>query len=166
LVFGAVGAVASLIPLVGTALVWGPAVITLVAQGETGWAVFLAIWSVVLVAGSDNVIRPLIISGRSKASTLLVLVGLLGGVATFGFAGIFMGPLILTLVAALLKFADEAEIGLSIAPTPAVGTLAVPRAKAVSEPPPRRSESEAQPPEPSASTPEPPAAKPQSGPGA
>lgn len=128
LVFGAVGAVASLIPVVGTSLVWIPAVITLVAQGHTGWAVFLAIWSVVLVGGSDNVIRPLIISGRSKASTLLVLVGLLGGVATFGFAGIFMGPLILTLVAALLQYADESETGVSIPPTPAVGVAAVARA--------------------------------------
>jgi predicted PurR-regulated permease PerM len=110
LVFGAVGALASLIPIVGTALVWVPAVITLVAQGQTGWAVFLGIWSVVLVGGSDNVIRPLIISGRSKASTLLVFVGLLGGVGTFGFAGIFMGPLVLTLAAALLQFADEARV--------------------------------------------------------
>jgi predicted PurR-regulated permease PerM len=128
LVFGAFGAVASLVPVVGTALVWVPAVITLLAQGETGWAVFLAIWSVVLVGGSDNVIRPLIISGRSKASTLLVLVGLLGGVATFGFAGIFMGPLILTLVAALLEYADESELGVSIPPTPAGGVAAVARA--------------------------------------
>lgn len=134
LVFGAVGAVASLIPVVGTSLVWVPAVITLVAQGETGWAVFLAIWSVVLVGGSDNVIRPLIISGRSKASTLLVLVGLLGGVATFGFAGIFMGPLILTLVAALLQYADESETGVSIPPTPAVGVAAVARPTNPTEP--------------------------------
>ena len=107
LVFGAVGALASLIPIVGTALVWVPAAITLVAQGQTGWAVFLVLWSVILVAGSDNVIRPLIISGSSNASTLLVFVGLLGGISVFGFAGIFMGPLVLTLVATLLQYADS-----------------------------------------------------------
>ncbi|MFO0596408.1 MAG: AI-2E family transporter [Myxococcaceae bacterium] len=107
LVFGAVGAVASLIPVVGTSLVWGPAAITLIAQGQTGWAIFLVAWSVVLVAGSDNVIRPMIISGSSKASTLLVFVGLLGGIGVFGFAGIFMGPLVLTLVATLLRYADQ-----------------------------------------------------------
>lgn len=106
LVFGAVGALASLIPIVGTALVWVPAAITLVAQGQTGWAIFLVAWSIVLVAGSDNVIRPLIISGQSNASTLLVFIGLLGGINVFGFAGIFMGPLVLTLVAALLRYAD------------------------------------------------------------
>lgn len=107
LVFGGLGAVASLIPIVGTALIWVPAVITLVAQGSMGWALFLGLWSVILVAGSDNVVRPLIISGSSNASTLLVFMGLLGGVSVFGFAGIFMGPLVLTLVAALLRFADQ-----------------------------------------------------------
>lgn len=107
LVFGAVGALASLIPIVGTALVWVPAVITLIAQGYTGWAIFLTLWSIILVAGSDNVIRPLIISGSSNASTLLVFVGLLGGISVFGFAGIFMGPLVLTLVATLLQYADS-----------------------------------------------------------
>lgn len=107
LVFGALGAVASLIPIVGTAIVWVPAAISLLAQGQTGWAIFLIIWSVVLVAGSDNVVRPLIISGSSKASTLLVFVGLLGGVGVFGFAGIFMGPLVLTLVATLLTYAAQ-----------------------------------------------------------
>lgn len=107
LVFGAVGAVASLIPIVGTALVWVPAAVTLVAQGQTGWAIFLVLWSVILVAGSDNVIRPLIISGSSDASTVLVFVGLLGGIGFFGFAGIFMGPLVLTLVATLLQYSDS-----------------------------------------------------------
>ena len=107
LVFGAVGALASLIPIVGTALVWVPAALTLLAQGQTGWAIFLVLWSIILVAGSDNVIRPLIISGNSNASTLLIFVGLLGGIGVFGFAGIFMGPLVLTLVATLLQYADS-----------------------------------------------------------
>ena len=44
-----------------------PAAVTLYAQGETGMAVFLVVWCVVLVAGSDNVIKPLIISGNSNA---------------------------------------------------------------------------------------------------
>jgi predicted PurR-regulated permease PerM len=120
-VFGAVGALASLIPIVGTALVWVPAAITLVAQGQTGWALFLVLWSVILVAGSDNVVRPLIISGSSNASTLLVFVGLLGGISVFGFAGIFMGPLVLTLVATLLEFADQETPKL----IPATGLLGI-----------------------------------------
>jgi predicted PurR-regulated permease PerM len=109
LVFGAIGALASLIPIVGTSLIWIPGVVTLFAQGQTGWAIFLLIWSIVLVAGSDNVVRPMVISGNSNAPTLLIFMGLLGGVSLFGFAGVFMGPLILTLISALLKFADEPE---------------------------------------------------------
>lgn len=114
LVFGAVGALASLIPLVGTALVWIPAVVTLLAQGQVGWAIFLTLWSAILVSGSDNVVRPLIISGSSNASTLLVFVGLLGGLSTFGFAGLFMGPLVLTLVASLLRYAGQELPRLSV----------------------------------------------------
>ena len=141
LVFGAVGAIASLIPIVGTSLVWVPAAITLVAQGQTGWAIFLTLWSIILVAGSDNVVRPLIISGSSKASTLLVFVGLLGGISVFGFAGIFMGPLVLTLVATLLEYADlelprASAMGLySPMPSPPVNAAALFAKEAITEPP-------------------------------
>lgn len=110
LVFAALGALASLVPVVGTTLVWVPAVVTLIAQGQTGWGIFLAVWCALLVAGSDNVVRPLVISGQSNVSALHVFLGVLGGVGTFGFAGIFMGPLLLTLVAALLRFADESRV--------------------------------------------------------
>ncbi|MDP3233179.1 MAG: AI-2E family transporter [Myxococcales bacterium] len=111
LVFGAIGAVASLIPVVGTALVWVPAVLSLLALGQSSWAIFLTLWCVILVAGSDNLIRPLVVSSSSNVSTLLVFVGVLGGVSAFGFAGIFVGPVLLTLVAALLQYADQSGIG-------------------------------------------------------
>ena len=135
LVFGAVGALAALIPIVGTALVWVPAAVTLIAQGQTGWALFLVLWSIILVAGSDNVIRPLIISGSSNASTLLVFVGLLGGISVFGFAGIFMGPLVLTLVATLLQYADSELPRLSMASHPPPSAPTEPPSAAVTEPP-------------------------------
>jgi predicted PurR-regulated permease PerM len=138
LVFGAVGALASLIPIVGTALVWVPAAVTLIAQGQTGWAIFLVLWSIILVAGSDNVIRPLIISGSSNASTLLVFVGLLGGISVFGFAGIFMGPLVLTLVATLLQYAASEVPRPSHPPGPSTEPPSAPlpeTKEAVTEPP-------------------------------
>ena len=109
LVFGAVGALTSLIPVVGTSLVWVPACLSLLATGHSGWAGFLLAWSLVLVSGSDNVIRPLVVSSRSNVSTLLVFVGVLGGVSAFNFAGLFAGPVLLTLVAALLRFAYESS---------------------------------------------------------
>ncbi|MBL8922973.1 MAG: AI-2E family transporter [Myxococcaceae bacterium] len=116
LVFGAIGALASLIPVVGTALVWVPAVLSLLALGQTPWAIFLTLWCVILVAGSDNVIRPLVVSSSTNVSTLLVFVGVLGGVSAFGFAGIFVGPVLLTLIAALLRYADDSGVGRHPAP--------------------------------------------------
>ncbi len=117
-VFGAVGALASLVPVVGTALVWIPAVLTLFAQGSAGWAIFLTVWCAVLVVGSDNIIRPMIISGSTNVSTMLIIVGVMGGVGAFGFTGIIAGPVFLSLVAALLRYADESRLGTVPLPTP------------------------------------------------
>jgi len=136
LVFAGVGALTSLIPIVGTSLVWVPAAVTLLAQGQSGGALILTLWCVILVAGSDNVVRPLIISGNSNASTLLVFLGLLGGVSFFGFAGIFMGPLVLTLAAALLRYADDFAPALSLPPTAPVEGPSPPPPAAPAAPPP------------------------------
>ncbi len=134
LVFAAIGAVTSLIPIVGTALVWVPAVVVLAAQGATGSAIFLGLWSGILVASTDNVLRPLLISGRTNASTLLIFVGLLGGVSMFGLAGIFIGPFILTLAGALMKYVDETQV-LTVAAPQAVAAPASPEPVAASTDP-------------------------------
>ena len=109
LVFGAMAAVTSLIPIVGTGLVWVPAAIALYVQGSVTSAIILSIWSVLLVGAVDNIIRPLIISGKSAASTLVVFIGILGGVPLFGIAGIFIGPLTLILAGSVLRYMDEAR---------------------------------------------------------
>jgi len=108
-VFGAVAAVASLIPLIGTALVWVPAVGVLFLQGRWVAALFLAAWSVAVVSSADNVVRPLFISGRAQISTLPVFLGLLGGVTAFGPIGLVVGPVVVALTLALLRFAEEAR---------------------------------------------------------
>jgi predicted PurR-regulated permease PerM len=136
LVFGAVGALASLIPVVGTALVWVPAALSLLALGQTPWAIFLTLWCVILVAGSDNVIRPLVVSSSTNVSTLLVFVGVLGGVSAFGFAGIFLGPVLLTLVAALLRYADDSGVGRHPAPPSQPPLPVAEPSVAVTSPPP------------------------------
>jgi len=108
-VFGALAAVASFVPLVGTALIWVPAVIYLWTQGVVWKTLFLAIWSIVIVGTADNLLRPLLVSGKSQVGTLTVFFGALGGLAAFGFVGLFLGPVILALVLALLEFVEEAE---------------------------------------------------------
>ncbi len=60
------------------------------------------------MSSADNVIRPLFISSRAKITTLPVFIGLLGGIGAFGPIGIFLGPVVMALVLALVEFAQEA----------------------------------------------------------
>lgn len=107
IVFGVLAMIASPIPVVGTALVWLPGSLALFAQGRPGWGIFMLVWGVLVVSMVDNILRPLLISGKSGVPTLLVFAGVLGGLAAFGSVGMFIGPLILTLVVALIRYADE-----------------------------------------------------------
>ncbi len=105
-VFGVLAAIMALLPAGGTAIVWVPAVAYLAFAQRWGAALFLLVWGVV-VSVSDNLIRPLLISRSGPVSTLIVFVGVIGGVAAFGAIGVIIGPVFLTLVTALVTFADE-----------------------------------------------------------
>jgi predicted PurR-regulated permease PerM len=107
IVFGVLAMFASPIPFVGTALVWAPAAVVLFVQGHTGWGIFMVLWGVLVVSMVDNIVRPLFISGKTGVPTLFVFGGLLGGLAAFGSVGMFVGPLLLTLLVALIRYADE-----------------------------------------------------------
>ena len=107
LVFLVVGALCALVPIVGTALVWVPAVLYLAAQADYGHAIFLTAWSVLVVGSVDNFLRPLLISGRAELPTLAVFVGVMGGLSSFGFIGLFVGPIVLGLLVALFRFENE-----------------------------------------------------------
>jgi len=84
----------SVIPVVGTGLVWIPAAIWLFSQGSTGWGIFLVVWGLG-VGNVDNVIKPWLISQGSDMPFLLIFFGVLGGALTFGFIGVFLGPTLL-----------------------------------------------------------------------
>ena len=64
-------------------------------------------WGAVVVAVTDNLLRPLFISGRSSLTTLPVFIGLIGGVSTFGAVGLFLGPVFVALVLALIELIEE-----------------------------------------------------------
>lgn len=104
LVFGVLGVILALVPMVGPALLWIPAAIWLAARGDTGYAIFLALWGSVVVGLVDNLLRPLLISGRAEVPTLAVFIGVIGGLAAFGFIGLFVGPIVLGLLIALFRF--------------------------------------------------------------
>ncbi len=109
-VFGVLAGLLSMLPMGGSALVWVPAVIWLFIDGRWGFAIFMLAWGLML-GGIDSVLRPLLISGRAKISALAVFVGVMGGIPAFGAIGIIAGPVVLSLVLALIEFAEETRQG-------------------------------------------------------
>jgi len=101
--WGVVMAFASLIPLVGTSLVWVPAAAWLLLSGETARGLILVAVAVVLIGNIDNVLRPMLLSGRAQMPTLVIFLSLMGGVSAFGFIGIVLGPLVVATALALLE---------------------------------------------------------------
>jgi predicted PurR-regulated permease PerM len=100
----------SVVP-VGPPLIWIPATLWLFIQGSTGWAVFMGLWGLLVISMVDNVLKPMIISHGSHLPFMLVLLGVLGGAAAFGFVGIFLGPTLLAVGYRMVNEWVEGEIG-------------------------------------------------------
>jgi predicted PurR-regulated permease PerM len=109
-VFGVLAALFSLLPAGGTAFVWVPAVLALAGMGQSGAALFMLGWGA-LISVSDNVLRPILVSKQAEVSTLAVFVGVIGGAAAFGGVGLILGPVLLTVISALLRFAEDMKLG-------------------------------------------------------
>jgi predicted PurR-regulated permease PerM len=90
-------AVLSIIPSVGSALVWIPASIILIMQGSVTGGAGLLLFCGVVVGSLDNVLRPILVGKDTKMHELMIFFGTLGGIMMFGIAGIFIGPLIASL---------------------------------------------------------------------
>lgn len=88
--------VLSMVP-VGPPLVWGGAAIWLFNQGQPGWAIFMVIYGLLAISAVDNVIKPYLISRSSHLPFALTIMGVIGGVLSFGFMGVFIGPTLLAL---------------------------------------------------------------------
>lgn len=95
--WGTVMAVLSVLPGVGTALVWIPAVIYLFIVGRTGAAIGVLAWCTTVVGTIDNLLRPWLVGKDTKLSDLLILLSTLGGIVLFGMFGIVIGPIIAAL---------------------------------------------------------------------
>jgi predicted PurR-regulated permease PerM len=105
---GALTAVSSLIPVVGTVLVWGPVGIASIASNQLGPGLFVLIWGGLLVAlGGEYVVRPRLVGGKSHVPTLITFVSLFGGVQVFGLPGLIMGPVVASVALAILRTYDS-----------------------------------------------------------
>ncbi len=92
----------SVVP-VGPPLIWGGAIFWLVRQDAIGWAIFMALWGFFVISSIDNLVKPYLISRGSGLPLLLIVLGVFGGIAAFGFIGVFIGPPLLAVGLTLVR---------------------------------------------------------------
>lgn len=101
--WGVIMAFFALLPIVGPWIIWLPAALFLLGTGQYIKAVFLLVLGTLIISGVDNILRPILISGRSQMNGLLVFIGILGGIAAFGMVGLVLGPILMALADAVLQ---------------------------------------------------------------
>ncbi len=108
--WGTVMAFLSFLPVVGPIVVWGPAVAYFFFQGSLLKGIILLIWGLIVVGLSDNFLRPVLISKRTKLHTILLFFGVLGGIKGFGLLGLIVGPLVVTICITILDIYSEKAV--------------------------------------------------------
>lgn len=107
LFWGTVMSFCSLIPIVGTGLVWIPASVYLLVTAGWQQALFMVLWGAIPVAAIDSFLRPYFMRESAGVSVFFIFLSILGGLKTFGMLGILYGPLILSFVMVMLKIYGE-----------------------------------------------------------
>ncbi len=107
LLLGLAAGFASIIPVVGSAIVWGPVVIYLLATGAMWKGIFLLLWSAIVISNIDNVLRPMVVAGRVELHPMVLLFFIFGGVEAFGFLGLFLGPVVASVLTAVFRMLRE-----------------------------------------------------------
>ena len=109
LLWGLMMAIFALVPFVGTAIIWLPAAVVMIATASAAgdptavWkGIGLLLYGFFIISGIDNVLKPVLIGDRAKVHPVIILVGVLGGLTVFGFAGFIIGPLVLAVFKAFL----------------------------------------------------------------
>ncbi|HNX11275.1 MAG TPA: AI-2E family transporter [bacterium] len=107
-------AVCSLIPMIGSIIIYVPTAIYLLVIGQTWQGLFILLWGALIVGSIDNLIRPYLIKGKAHVNPIFLFFSILGGVALFGFWGVIIGPLIISIAITVfhiyeLEFAQELE---------------------------------------------------------
>jgi predicted PurR-regulated permease PerM len=108
--WGAVMMITAFLPVLGTPMIWVPAAVGQIMDGEMARGIGLLIFGTIVVMNIDNFLRPRLVSGRTKVHPVLILIGVLGGLKVFGFVGMLIGPLVLALLMALIKFYEAAYL--------------------------------------------------------
>lgn len=103
-------AILAVIPIIGPNLIWLPLAISRVVVGDLGGAIGLGIYCGAIAFTIDNIVKPRLISGRSELHPLAALLGVMGGLEFFGLIGVLFGPILISLVLAMLRFYRDVAV--------------------------------------------------------
>ena len=110
ILWGLVTALCSLLPIVGSFVVWGPTTMFLFISGHWGKGLILLFWSAAVVSQVDHLLRTWVISQRANMHPLLMFFALLGGVKAFGALGLFIGPVVVSVTLVALAMLRETNL--------------------------------------------------------
>lgn len=101
--WGIIAGFASVIPVVGTGIIWAPVSIYLFATGANWQGIFVAVWGLLIMGSADNVIRFLLAKRMADVHPIVTVLGVIMGLKYFGFAGLIFGPILISFFILLLK---------------------------------------------------------------
>jgi predicted PurR-regulated permease PerM len=104
---GILTAAATLIPPVGSALVWLPTGLYVFFAHSHTWGIFIILWGLLVVSWIDNVLRPLFISEQAKLPIIVLFLALIGGLRAYGVSGLLLGPLLVSCIFAFIQIYQE-----------------------------------------------------------
>ncbi|HKQ72430.1 MAG TPA: AI-2E family transporter [Blastocatellia bacterium] len=118
LVWGVVMFFLSMVPMVGSAVVWIPTAVYLLLNGHWGKALALAIWGSLVIGMIDNLLRPKLVGERAGLHELLIFFAVLGGLRIWGPLGLALGPVVVAIALALLDIFRRVDSESQIAAAP------------------------------------------------
>lgn len=107
----------ALIPVVGTSLIWGPAAIILMIEGQWVQGVILLGCGVGVIGMLDNILRPVLLRGKAAMNGLLMFLSILGGIVAFGFVGLILGPVVMAAAVSLIGMLKRDQCAQSVKET-------------------------------------------------
>ena len=107
-------AILAFLPLIGAFLIWAPAAAYLIMVDQTVSGIFLFVYGISIVSMVDYYARPMVIDREARLNPGVILIGVFGGIFTFGFVGLFVGPIVIGILAATLETLNSKKAGDSV----------------------------------------------------